>query len=326
MLVVEAVDRWHRQRMNQLRTGSAPPEFIIVGAAKCGTTALYTYLAGHPEVAMSSRKEPCFWSPDVPRAGPRLKAREDYDALWAGAAPGALRGEASTAYIESRVAVEAILMARPDARLIAMVRNPVEMAAARHAEMLNHYQEDVASFEVAWRLQDARRRGERLPPECAEPQTLQYAQVACIGDLLERFIDAAPEEQRLVILFDDLAADPAAVYLKTLRFLGLRDDGRREFVCVRGNRNLRSPQLAAVHRSIPSRLGPLYAPARAAARRLGISPSAIINRLNVQSGPRPPLRPTFEAELIEIFRPQVDKVAALLGRNLSHWSRPATAE
>lgn len=307
--------------MDQANAAPAPPDFAIVGAAKCGTTALYTYLAAHPGIAMSCRKEPCFWSPDITRT-PRVKTRKGYDALWAGATPGALRGEASTAYIESRLAIAAILCERPDAQLIAMVRNPVEMAAARHSDLLHRFQEDIGDFETAWRLQEVRRRGERLPPECTELQSLQYAEGARIGDVLERFFDTVPEAQRLAIVFDDLKADPRAVYLRTLGFLGLPDHAVEGFASVHANRNLISPRLSAFHRSLPRRLGGLYAPARAAARRLGISPSAVVNRLNVRNGPRPPLRPAFAAELIETFKPQVAKVEALLGRDLSHWSDP----
>jgi hypothetical protein len=297
------------------------PDFAIVGAAKCGTTALYAYLAAHDGVAMSSRKEPCYWSPDVVRTA-RIESRVDYEGLWAGAPAAALRGEASTAYIESRVAIPAILRERPDALLIAMVRNPLEMAAARHSDLLNRFQEDVGDFETAWRLQDVRRRGERLPRECTEPNALQYADGARIGDLIERFFETVPEAQRLVILFDDLKAEPRAVYLRTLDFLGLADDGRRYFAPVNANRNMRSTRLAALHRSIPRRLKALYAPTRAAARKVGISPSRIIDRFNREKAPRPLLRPAFEAELLELFAPQTAKLSALLGRDLAHWTKP----
>src|SRR4051794_37182405 len=82
------------------------PDFAIVGAPKCGTTALYSYLDGHPGIAMSRSKEPVFWSRDL--ATPEPLSRADYDALWNGAPAGALRGEASTRYLRSDVAIEAI--------------------------------------------------------------------------------------------------------------------------------------------------------------------------------------------------------------------------
>jgi hypothetical protein len=274
---------------------------------------------------MSSRKEPCFWSPDVVRPG-RVVRHDDYRALWSGAAEGALRGEASTAYLESRVAIPAILAARSDARLIAMVRCPWQLARARHSDLLRRFQEDVGDFETAWHLQDARRRGKHIPPQCREPQILQYQQIALIGDMIERFVAAVPEEQRLILLLDDLEADAAGVYRLVLAFLGLADDGRSDFAVVNPNCNLRSPRLARLHRSLPRLLGPLYAPLRAASQRLGLSPSAVVNRINLRPGPRPALRPEFEAELVETFRPQVEKLEPLLGRDLSHWKRATGCE
>ena len=294
------------------------PDFVIAGGPKSGTTALFTYLDGHPRLAGSTRKEPCFWSADVDRPG-RVADLPGYEALWAQAPAGALRFEASTDYLRSRVAIPAIRAHNPDARFIAILRNPVDMAHAMHSQLVKTFQEDVGDFERAWRLQPRRRAGEAIPPECPAVEALLYEQVCAIGDHLERLFAEVPAAQRLVLVFDDLRGDPAAAYRAVLCFLGVDDDGRREFGRVNGNVNLRSTRLAKVHRSMPRRLGRAYAPARAAARAVGLSPSALVNRVNVQDGPRPPLRPDFRAELARAFAPQVQKASALLGRDLSHW-------
>jgi hypothetical protein len=294
------------------------PDFVIVGNQKSGTTALFTYLGEHPGIAVSRWKEPCFWSPDV-RRKEKVTDRAEYLALWDGAPEGALRGEASTSYILSEVAIPAIRRENPHARFIVMLRNPVDMAAALHSEILNSYQEDVGDFERAWRLQERRLRGEAIPPECFNLDALQYERTCAIGSLLERFFATVPEGHRTTVVFDDLVRDAGSVYRHVLDFLGVEDDGRSRFDAVRANRNLRSPSLARVHRSMPRRLGPLYPPARAAAQAVGLSPSRLVNRLNVRPGPRRPLRPEFRAELAETFQPEVAKVEALLGRDLSHW-------
>lgn len=299
----------------------APPDFAIVGAPKCGTTALYGYLAAHPDVAMSARKEPLFWSADVRRAG-RIEDREAYDALWSDAPPGALRGEASPEYLRSQVAVPRLLEARPDVRLIAMIRHPVELMASLHSNLLLALQEDVADFEAAWRLQERRRRGEAIPAHCGEPELLQYSAYAALGDQLERFLSLVPAGQRLVILYDDFRADTRAQYLRALGLLGLCDDGRAEFPSAHANRVLRSAGLQAFHRSLRRRLGPLYEPARAAARALGMRPSALVERLNVRAAPRKRLRSAFEAELIAGLLPQIETIERLLGRDLTAWKHP----
>lgn len=297
-----------------------PPDFVIAGAAKSGTTALYSYLRSHPQVAMSEKKEPAFWSTDLEgHALDRVLDRAEYLQLWSGAEPAALRGEASTNYLRSEVAVPALLAERPDARFVVLLRNPVEMAAAFHSQLVKTFQEDVGDFERAWRLQPPRRRGLHIPPECRAPTLLQYERVCAVGDQLESFVARVPEPNRLILLHEELRRDTRAVYLRVLEFLGLDDDGRQDFEHVNVNTNLRSPSLAALHRSAPRRLGRLYRPARAAAAAVGIGPSAVVNRLNVQRGPRPPLRPGFRAELVSVFEPQVVKVAAVLDRDLSDW-------
>lgn len=299
------------------------PDLIIVGAPKCGTTSLFSYLADHEEIAASSVKEPFFWCPDIAERE-RVADPAAYRALWDGARPGALTAEASADYAMSEVAIPAIVAARPDVKLVMIVRNPAEMAASFHSEMVQSYQEPIKDFERAWRHQAKRASGGgRFSRDTIEPKKLQYHWSCALGDQLERLFAHTAAANRRVILFDELARDPRTVYVETLRFLGIPDDGRTHFPRMNRNRNLGSVRLAAAHRGVPRLLGPLYAPARELARRVGFSPSAIINRINIREGERRPLRPEFATELREAFRPQVEKIERLLGRDLSHWKQPS---
>ena len=276
-----------------------PPDFAIVGAPKCGTTALYSYLATHPGIAMSRFKEPGFWSRDIGYLW-RLTDRAAYDAMWADAPPGALRGEATPSLIQSQVAIPELLASRPDVRLIAMIRNPVELVASRHANLIADYLED-ADLETAWRLQERRRRGEALPPRCPEPEQFQYRAYAAIGDQLERFLAVVPAGQRIVIVHDDFRADTRGQYLRALALLGLADDGRRDFAPVFASRSVLWRGLSDFQRWLGRRTALLYRPARAIAHRLGLSPDALLHKANVRTAPRKPLRPDFERELIADF-------------------------
>jgi hypothetical protein len=292
------------------------PDFAIAGAAKCGTTALYSYLASHPGIAMSPRKEPCFWSSDIDLPG-RVVDRTVYESLWSDAPPGTLRGEASPTTIQSKVAIPRLLAARPDAWLVAMIRNPVEMVASRHGNMLIGHQDDVADLETAWRLQDRRRRGEALPRRCKYPGLLQYGAFAAIGDQLEQFFELVPAEQRIVIVYDDFHADPRREYLRVLALLGLTDDGREDFARHNQSPALRWAGAADFHEWLSKRW--LYRPARALAHAMRLHPTAVLNRTNLHVKPRKPLRPAFERELIAFFLPQVEKVERLLDRDLTAW-------
>jgi len=302
------------------------PDFVIVGAPKCGTTSLFHYLAGHERIAGSAVKEPFFWCPDIVEPG-RVASADGYRALWDGAAPGAVTGEASADYAMSEVAIPSLVVARPDVKLIMILRDPAEMVASYHSELVQAYQEPVKELERAWALQERRAAGRGpFSRDTIEPKKLQYLWACALGDQLERLFAHTGAENRLAILFDDLVGDPRQVYTDTLRFLGVADDGRTDFPRMNRNRNLRSVRLATVHRSIPRLLGPLYAPARAMARRVGISPSAIVNRFNIREGERRKIDPAFQAELREAFRPQVEKIERLLGRDLSHWKRAPARE
>lgn len=300
---------------------SFAPDFVIVGAPKCGTTALYRYLGEHPSIAMSSRKEPAFWAPDVNTAE-HVHDPDAYRALWEGAPPGTLLGEASADYLRSEVAVPAILNHNPEARFIALVRNPVEMVQAYYSQLVRTGLEDVATFARGWALQEARAAGSHLPPGCTAPSLLQYRQICSLGDQLERFCAQAPPERRLILLFDDFIADTRAAYRRVLSFLGLPNDGRQSFAPANPNQGHRFPRLAAWHRSMPHLLGPAYPPLRNMAARIGFSPSRLLKSVNpLAPRQRPQLPPALEAELAEVFAPQVEKMENLLARDLSAWKR-----
>lgn len=295
------------------------PNFFISGAPKCGTTALYSYLQAHPGVAMSTMKEPHFFSADMPgmRNVPDWAA---YCALFAGATPGALTGEASTSTLQSSEAIPAIVGAAPETRFIALVRNPADMAESFHEQLyFNIDDEDVGDFERAWRLQEPRRQGIALPKRCREPRLLQYRLDCALGDQVERLFDLVAEERRLVLVFDDLRENPLRVYRQVLAFLELPDDGRLNFEPVNASKRWRSKRFADFQRRFPARLGPLRKPLRKIGRRLRLDPTPLLTKLNRIDAPRPPIRPEFREELLAEFQPQVTKLSRLLRLDLSHW-------
>src|SRR5665213_3487944 len=148
------------------------PDFFIIGAPKCGTTALYHYLSEHPEVHMSSPKEPHFFSRDLPLSR-IVRTAEEYAALFSEAPTDAVTGEGSTWYLFSEVAVPEILSLRPDARFVVILRNPVHAVQSLHAQLFIGSSEDLFDFESAWRAQEDRAHGNRLPAKVLDPIRLQ---------------------------------------------------------------------------------------------------------------------------------------------------------
>src|SRR5688572_9664509 len=214
---------------------AARPSFFIVGAPKCGTTALYEYLRPHPNIFMPEIKEPHYFARDL-GTYPRIKTPEDYQAIFAPATAQHLRlGEASVYYLRSTVAIPAIREFNPEARLIAMFRNPVDMVYSLHSQLLHVSEETVADFETAWRLQERRARGLDLPPGIRSALLVQYYQVGQFGTQAERLLSCFPREQVKLILYEDFAASPQRIYDEVLAFLEVPHDGRSEFPRINEN-------------------------------------------------------------------------------------------
>jgi hypothetical protein len=130
-----------------------PPDLVIAGAAKSGTTALYTYLAQHPGVFMPRLKEPDFFSTDLPGG---ISTLDEYRALFAAAPPHCLTGEASTEYLYSKVAIARAVAHNPKMKFIFMLRNPVDAAVSLHGYAYRYGREPHSDFEYAWRAQEIR--------------------------------------------------------------------------------------------------------------------------------------------------------------------------
>lgn len=301
----------------------AIPNLFIIGAPKCGTSALAHYLSEHPAVYFCDPKEPFFLSDDYPRLKEQhsLNSLEDYLSLFKDADPEihAVIGEGSTNYLASKVAVDKAVRLNPHGKFIVMLRDPVEVAYAYHMEQLWARNEDVEDFEVAWRLQDDRARGKFVPDTCVAEQFLQYRELALFSPQIERLFSLVPEEQRLVLLIDDLKREPEQVYRTALRFLELNDDNKTTFPVINPSHKHRSELIANLVLKPPRPIRGVIFRFRAWARRS--RPwwiEAIKSALRVRQK-RMPLRPEFERELRECFIDDIEELERLIGRDLSSW-------
>jgi len=210
------------------------PDFLIIGAQKAATTALYAYLRWHPGITGPSFKEVSFFDRHYVRgetwyrahlpASPRLWLAKLRHGSWP------LVGEASPSYLFHPLAPERVASLMPAAKLIAVLRNPVDRA-------FSHYQHEVAlgreelSFEEALDQEDARMQGE-LERMVRDPEyfshawwSYTYAARGRYADQLERWFAAFPRDQVLVLISEELLQEPAENYARTLDFLGA---GRHE--------------------------------------------------------------------------------------------------
>ncbi len=298
------------------------PNFFIVGAPKCGTTALSEYLRGHPRAFLSQPKEPHYFCSDFDYYyAPGRRALDHYLRLFDGASSDHLAvGEASVWYLYSMTAIPAIHEFSPEARIIAMVRSPIELVPSLHSQMSYMLDEREPDVEAAWRLQERRAEGAGLPASCRVPEFLLYGPAARLGEQVRRLFDAVPRERVKIIVFDDLRADAGSVYGDVLSFLGLPDDGRRRFAPVNPNKAHRARWLARVTQRPPR---PLVAAATGVKRRLGVERLGLLDRLrerNRSVSRRPEISPAFRRELADYFRDDVAELGELIGRDLSAWT------
>src|SRR5260370_5319469 len=197
------------------------PDFFIVGAPKCGTSAMVQYLAARPDIFMA-RKETHVFGQDL-RFGPRFY-RRDHEAYLAefDAWDGEDRvGEASVWYLFSTSAAAEIKAFNPEASIIIMLREPAEMLHSLYRQFLYGGNEHLSSFAEALAAEDDRQAGRRISRQTYLAQALAYRQIARYTEQVRRYFDVFGRERVHIIVYDDFAADPAAAYRDTLEFLDL---------------------------------------------------------------------------------------------------------
>jgi hypothetical protein len=304
------------------------PDFFIVGHEKCGTTALYMMLSQHPQVFMSEIKEPRFFTPELRsrfrRIGPGKlpNTLEEYARLFAGARPDQRAGEASPLYLRSHDAAARIAQVRPDARIIAILREPAAYLRSFHLQCVHNHNETETNFAKAIAREPARRSGKRIPRFSQSPASLLYSDHVRYVEQLRRFHSVFPQEQVLVLIYDDLRGDNEATVRRVLRFLELDDTwpvAPVETERLKGVRALRLLQMrfaVSVLRRRAAGAGPAL---KALNNRIPTLPRrGAVGRLRARMvyGEPPPADEAFMLELRRRFAPEVVALSEYLDRDL----------
>ncbi len=312
-------------------SGAAParsqaPEFYIVGHHKCGTTALYKMLRRHPQIYMPDLKEPRFFATDdrqrfqPRRAGPLPSTLAQYLALFDPARPGQLCGEASPSYLFSRAAATEIAAVRPDARIVAILREPASFLYSLHLQFVQSHVETVKDMRRALALEATRRRGRRIPRRSPRPQDLLYAEHVRYVEQLERYHAVFAPEQVLVLIYDDFRAENEATVRRVLRFLGVDDTAPIAVQDANPTVRVRSQSLDELVHAVSVGRGPLSRSAKSALKTLAPRPVrrqalASVRRRVVLGAPRPP-QESFMRELRCRFKGEVVALSDYLERDL----------
>ena len=297
------------------------PNFFIVGAPKCGTTALSEYLRTHPQVFFSSPKEPNYFAIDFSPQFRRYHTEEEYLSQCFRGANETHRavGEGSAAYLISQVALENIRKFDSNARIIVMLRNPVDMLYSYHSELVWACREDVIDFEQAWHMQESRRIGKSIPDGCPDPKLLQYAHVCSLGSHMERVYASFPRQHVLPILFDDFITNTAGIYKIVLKFLKLSDDCRVDFPQLNANKVHRFYSFMNFYESVSKRLDWPKNKVKSifGVNKLGVRD--LLFTLNRKTIERKPLSGEMRAKFIRVFCDEIGKLEKILKRDLKSW-------
>ena len=305
----------------------ALPDFFVAGAPKSGTTALHAALARHPDLYLSAVKEPKFFLSDGPppaQGGPgdvktyreHVWRRADYEALFDPAPPGALRGESTPFYLYRRDAQQRIRSLVPAARLILVLRDPVERAHSNWTHLWSAGLDPIGDF-----IQACAAEEQRVAAGWAD--FWHYKRLGLYGQHLQHLYSVFPPDQVLVFRYRDLVDQPAATLDRICGFLGVAQGVVTEMPLENVTAH---PEHTRRHQALARML---RAGSAVTARLPGHAGKTMIDRLesSLQDGaaPRRPLTWAERQSLIPYFESDIRLLSELTGEDFSHWARPRDA-
>jgi hypothetical protein len=307
------------QGVHRLPDGSRLPDWLGIGAPKTATTFISACLREHPEVFVPSVKEPHFFNYGI-KDGMSL---DDYAHYFREAEPGQTAGEFSASYFEDPIVTQRVKETLPHARLIASVRNPIDLLYSYY------WQGRRQNF---WQIE---RTEWNLPFETAiERYEQPLFAPALLGSALERWLAAFPRERMHVVVQSDVKEDAALEVRRVYEFLGVDSTFIPSALSATTQRSVHggvSPRGGAVSWLYSTLYrGAIIGAVRPMRRFLGERQTkTLLTNLRIRDFTRKvffrkgyeQMKPETRAMLAERFRPEVEKLEAILGRSFESWKR-----
>jgi len=269
------------------------PNFIIIGAMRSGTTSLTHYLRSHPDVFMSTPKEPHFFDRNYERG------LDSYKACFSGVAGEKAIGEATQTYLYDEQAIVHMAETLPDVRLVAILRNPVDRAYSHYWQNRSLDKENLEWMDAI----DAE-SGRLASGDSLTSHTFSYVDRGMYVKGLKRVCNFFPRESLHVMLFEEMRDEPVGSFNGICRFLGVDDVFVPPDLGIAVNPYVSFRSLAArrISKQMPSAL-----------RR-------VVGKVNVRQDSYPPMADHERARLLDVFREPNRELAEWWGRDLSIWS------
>ncbi|MGH3088386.1 MAG: sulfotransferase family protein [Rubrobacteraceae bacterium] len=296
----------------------ALPNFFIVGAAKAGTTSLYRYLDQHPDVFMSSLKEPNWFSRvHAPGRVSFVSSEEEYLSLFEGRDGESAAGEASPSYLWDEKAPRRIKEAVPRAKIIAILRHPVERAFSDYLQTVQWEQEDLPFLE-------ALKRGYETEPKVYGVSRL-YVDLGFYSEQLRRYLDVFGRERVKVFLHEEFKEEPRAALKSVLEFLEV-DPSHASSIRTDVEYNKYSVPKEGTFNRVAERVleSRVFRSRRFTALRAKLIPDPKLRfrmrqYLRFEEGEKPGIDEDSRRFLMELYRPDILELQGLIDRDLEHW-------
>lgn len=275
------------------------------------------YLNQHPDIFMCPLKEQHFFADDLYPQRSELSWTH-YSDLFANATNEAIVGESSVFYMLSQTAAQAIRDFCPEAKILIMLRNPIDVIAAHHTQILYECYETENSLRRALELEEVRRQAHAGQSISIRERVTYYRDIVDFSAQIQRYLVQFSRNQIHFVIYDDLKKDLPISYKEVLQFLGVDPTFQPNFTVENANKVLRSRWIQIFLRETPDWV--------TQASRF-ILPSAKwryllktnLKKLNSKRVPRNAMPEDLRTSLARELTPEVNRLSTLLDRDLTHW-------
>lgn len=224
------------------------PNLFIVGQPKSGTTALHQFLGQHPEIFMSSVKEPHYFCPDFHSESDQyydscrffyFREESEYLQLFAKVKDEKVAGESSTNYLYSQVAASQIHQFNPEAKIIIVLREPAKFLYSLHSHYVKFTEENEPDFERALALESQRRQGKFTSPRVTSPSYLYYSERVKYYEQVKRYYELFDRAKIKVVIFEEFRSQNAKIYREILEFLAVEPEFTPIYDAINVNKEVR---------------------------------------------------------------------------------------
>jgi len=302
------------------------PNLFIVGQPKSGTTALHQFLGQHPEIYMSSIKEPHFFCSDFHLESDRaygkkrfydFRSESAYLQLFSKAKNVKVVGESSTNYLYSQVAAEKIYNFNPNAKIIIVLREPAKFLYSLHSHYVKFTEENEPDFITALALEAQRRQDEVLSPRVISPSYLYYSQRVQYYQQVKRYSDRFKPEQVKVIIFEEFKSANDRIFREVLEFLEVEPNFTPEYTAVNVNKEVK---FKSVNNLINNPLVKSITKNLLSQEFNEFVRDNIVEKFLWHQAPKATIPEEIKSQLMEQYCSEVIKISKLLDRDLiSEW-------